>query len=210
MYSSHTVSHADTQEIHSKVHMQNRTTHCCEFDFFACLGALVVLSIFASLAVAASGHWNCLPSVKDFDLPAWIQAVGSVAAVFVAIYIGRRSANDAAAGASAHCYVMFQTFKKGINHAVYGAEDMDLNKIRDGLALIKDSQQLGSTIRFDLLKDKQVMSAGQARSSIALARELSEQFLNLTHKNHSDFDTLAKKLNRLLFSADEVNVFNSK
>lgn len=56
------------------------------------IGAVVIFILLASLALVAAGGWLWFKGLLESAAPAWIQALGSVAAIFAAAHIGRRQA----------------------------------------------------------------------------------------------------------------------
>ena len=64
-------------------------------SFESALGAIVVVLLFTSLGLIAAGGWTWFKGMLESAAPAWIQAIGSVAAIFAAAEIGRRQARAA-------------------------------------------------------------------------------------------------------------------
>lgn len=58
-------------------------------SFGAAFGATLILLLFALIA---AGVWPWFRSMLESSAPAWIQAIGSIAAIFAAAEIGRRQA----------------------------------------------------------------------------------------------------------------------
>ena len=54
------------------------------------IGIVVVLMLLFSLALIAAGGWNWFKTLLESAAPAWIQAIGSVAAIIAATVIARR------------------------------------------------------------------------------------------------------------------------
>jgi hypothetical protein len=58
----------------------------------AALGAVVIVLLLVSLGLIAAGGWSWFKGMLESAAPAWIQAVGSIVAIFAAAEIGRRQA----------------------------------------------------------------------------------------------------------------------
>lgn len=59
-------------------------------EWAAAVGTTVLILILASLALIAAGGWAWFARMLESAAPAWVQAVGSVAAIFVAVGIPMR------------------------------------------------------------------------------------------------------------------------
>lgn len=75
--------------------MQQEPRQTPSESFEVAFGAIVVLSLIASVALIAAGGWQWFKGMLESAAPAWIQAIGSVAAIFAAAEIGRRQARAA-------------------------------------------------------------------------------------------------------------------
>jgi hypothetical protein len=64
-------------------------------SFEAAFGAVVILLLFASIGLISAGGWQWFKEMLENAAPAWIQAIGSIAAIFAAAEIGRRQARAA-------------------------------------------------------------------------------------------------------------------
>lgn len=61
-------------------------------SFKIAFGAVIIFLLFASLGLIAVGGMPCFKGMLESAAPAWIQAIGSIAAIFAAAEIGRRQA----------------------------------------------------------------------------------------------------------------------
>lgn len=59
------------------------------------LGAAVVIWLFFSLAYIAASGWDAYAEFLGGSAPAWVQAIGSVMAIFAAIWIGQNQLSAA-------------------------------------------------------------------------------------------------------------------
>ena len=64
-------------------------------SFETAIGAVVIVLLFTSLGLIAGGGWSWFKGTLESAAPAWIQAIGSIAAIFAAAEIGRRQARAA-------------------------------------------------------------------------------------------------------------------
>lgn len=53
------------------------------------LGVILVLSMFASLALIAAGGWPWFQKFLESSAASWTQAIGSIAAILAAVYLGQ-------------------------------------------------------------------------------------------------------------------------
>lgn len=74
----------------SKTEESNQTN-----SWESALGAAIALTIITSLALVAAGGWDWFKGMLESAAPAWIQAIGSVAAIVAAAIIARRQAQSA-------------------------------------------------------------------------------------------------------------------
>lgn len=75
--------------------MNHEPNQSCSKAFEAEIGAVVLVLLFASLGLIAAGGWTWFKGMLESSAPAWIQAIGSVAAILAAAEIGRRQARAA-------------------------------------------------------------------------------------------------------------------
>lgn len=75
--------------------MQQEPPQTSAETFESALGAVVIVLLFASLGLIAAGGWTWFKGMLESAAPAWIQAIGSIAAIFAAAEIGRRQARAA-------------------------------------------------------------------------------------------------------------------
>ena len=54
------------------------------------IGGLILIIIFGTLALVAAGGWNWFAKFLENSASAWVQAFGSIFAIFVAIYIANK------------------------------------------------------------------------------------------------------------------------
>ncbi len=50
-------------------------------------GGLILIIIFGTLALVAAGGWNWFAKFLENSAPAWVQAIGSVIAIFVSVHL---------------------------------------------------------------------------------------------------------------------------
>lgn len=75
--------------------MQQEPPQTSAEAFESALGAVVIVLLFASLGLIAAGGWTWFKGMLESAAPAWIQAIGSIAAIFASAEIGRRQARAA-------------------------------------------------------------------------------------------------------------------
>jgi hypothetical protein len=61
-----------------------------EDAFYRALGAAIVLGLFVMVALTAIGGWPWVAKFLESSAPAWIQAIGSVAAIIAALLVVQR------------------------------------------------------------------------------------------------------------------------
>lgn len=50
-------------------------------------GGLILIIIFGTLALVAAGGWNWFAKFLENSAPAWVQAIGSILAIFVSVHL---------------------------------------------------------------------------------------------------------------------------
>ena len=165
-----------------------------EWDFPAALGTSIVLVIFVCLAFSITGVWHWVAEVQGTTWAAWVQAVGSIGAIGVAIYLGRRTERQNAAGSLAHAFAFRACFKDGLTGAIYGCRVSNKVVIDEGLAVLTDAIELGRSVRMDRLTDKEVLKLAQIRTHAALAESLLRKFVNAPNNMQIDFVAVRMRL----------------
>jgi hypothetical protein len=71
-------------------HMKHQGAPTSENQWSAVVGAAVVLGLLTLVALSALGGWSWMARFLESSAPAWIQAVGSVAAIVAALMVVQR------------------------------------------------------------------------------------------------------------------------
>ena len=59
------------------------------------IGGLILLALFGSIALVGAGGWSWFARFLESAAPAWVQAVGSIGAVLIAVWVSARSEKHA-------------------------------------------------------------------------------------------------------------------
>lgn len=64
-------------------------------EWASVVGGLILLVLVGSIALVAAGGWNWFAKFLESAAPAWVQAVGSIGAVLIAVWVSSRSERHA-------------------------------------------------------------------------------------------------------------------
>lgn len=168
-----------------------------ECDLPTALGAVILLVIFGSIALAAAGGWSVLAATQGTTWAAWVQAIGSIGAIGVAIYLGRRSEVSEAKSALGHAYVYRANVLASCAMALKGVLLQNTNLIRDAISTIDDAIDFGRNIRVDRLSDVETLRLSQVRTQAAIAARLLREFNAIETKFPVDWPNLGAVIKQI-------------
>lgn len=145
-----------------------------------------------------------IPDFRRSDCASWVQAWGSVAAIVVAIWLGRQGELGRKHGAFNH-YVLFKaTVRDCLQRAWKKAQSHDLPGVLYAQATIHDAVQLGQTVPLHLLPDLDALTATRFRSLIAEASGFLDHTI-ATSRNVISYQHVEGEFARMLAQLKEID-----
>ncbi|WP_041942841.1 hypothetical protein [Variovorax paradoxus] len=115
------------------------------------IGALALVLLLASLALVAAGGWSWFAKFLESAAPAWVQAVGSLIALGIAIWLPRRQRSlersDARRKALSFTALLVSA-ARGADKVVQANSPARLQSLKH---LVEQSARLGPLVPVDLL-----------------------------------------------------------
>ena len=162
------------------------------------LGFIAVLYVSFGWAPLGKFLW-------DAATAAWVQAVGSVAAIAAAVWIGRRTERQAQDGAKAHAIA----FKDSLVAALLQARNVRTNAyiyaVHEACASITAAAEIGAGVRLDLLDAESVVKIARMRTLAVMARSRAEMYLGLMPLSPHQTGQLADAMNGFLHAFLETD-----
>jgi hypothetical protein len=145
-----------------------------------------------------------IPHFSRSACASWVQAWGSVAAIGVAIWLGRQSELGRKHGALNH-YILFKTAVRDCLHgASQKAQNHDLQGVLYAQARIHDAVQLGQTVPLHLLPDLDALTATKFRSLIAEASGFLDHTI-ATSRNVISYQHIEGEFARMLAQLEKID-----
>lgn len=168
-----------------------------EWDLPSALGASIVIVIFMCVAIGIAGIWHWVAEVQGTTWAAWVQAVGSIGAIGIAIYLGRRTERQNAFGSKEHAYAFRACILDGLGAAINGCRISNKVAIEEGLAVLSDAIELGRAIHIDRLTGLEIIKLAQIRTHVILAEILLRRFVNTPTNMQVDFEAVRRRLQEI-------------
>jgi hypothetical protein len=143
----------------------------------------------------------CMPKS---EWAAWVQAVGSVAAILIAICISRQNERAAAEGARKSGEVFEVTLVRVLQEAHFAARSCKKASLYDALAALRETQMIGHAVPLERLLPAKVVSVSRLRTLCAGSIELLDAFFRRSVPSSPDFKLLGDDLETKLRSYEEI------
>jgi len=160
-----------------------------------------LLILLAGGTLWALGYlWN----LSKAEWASWVQAVGSIAAIGVAIWLGRRSEVEAKSGAMTHYTLFKMAAQDSMNEVLSSARAHALHKVLFARARVHDAVKLGETIPLHMVAKDDAKIATEVRSLLTQASEFLDDTIK-TSGNAISFQHIAGEFDRLLGELKRVD-----
>ncbi|WP_143435791.1 hypothetical protein [Hydrogenophaga sp. IBVHS2] len=138
--------------------------------------ALLLLPVVAHPGAEPIRDW--LRSQVQSNAPAWVQAIGSVAAVAIVIWIDRRATAQAERAASQYAVLFMAQALESIDQAAETSSNAIKAQLRSNLAALDDCYEVGKSVRLEFLPPRKAVSVSMVRSHIVQARSATQHALD--------------------------------
>lgn len=111
------------------------------------------------------------------ECASWVQAWGSIAAIGVAIWLGRRSENKAAAGAKEQAHMFKAAVLDALSHANSAAKNSSIGDLRAASARLAVIGKIGMAVRFESLDSNRHLQTVMMLALVESARSYVDRFI---------------------------------
>jgi len=132
-----------------------------------CIGLLLIPLLYHP---GADGIRNWLIGQAQDNAPAWVQAVGSLAAVAIVIWIDRRTFAQAKHAAREYAVLFMTLAVESIDQAAQNSSSGIKAQLRSNLAALDDCYDVGKAVKLESLSPREAVSVSMVRSHIVQAR----------------------------------------
>lgn len=174
-----------------------------KWDASSTVGAVVIAVIFGCLAITIGGGWKTIAGADGQTLAAWFQGVGSVAAIWAAVWLHQRGNREANSRAEAHAVIFRISLTDLLLACSKAAELRERGTMSDCIFVARDVAHIGQSIQLDRLHELTMVRVSQWRTTVARAQSLLEQWNAQPDMYASDFISLRREFDRMLTKVAE-------
>lgn len=173
-------------------------------DLATATGAMVVVAIFAIIALVAMFGVDSVPNMFDATAAAWVQAVGSVVAILAAVWTTRHEQNQRRKAARSVFVLCKANAVRGLAQGLQGCSEQVRAYVAAADATLRDAYLLAEGVQIGDLPANDALSLVRMRAELAILAVVLKEFLDVRYEALSSlaFLQLGERLNN---SADRIS-----